>query len=120
MKKVLIIEDEASLRKQLIEILGFEGYVAIGAKNGKVGIEVILDELPDVIVSDIAMPELDGYGVLKAVRSHPVMASIPFIFVSARATKDDIQQGLRLGADAYLTKPFRLEEFLQTIRRCLE
>lgn len=117
MKKILIIEDEAPLRMQLVEVLGFEGYAAIGAEDGIVGVETIRSELPDLIVCDIMMPDLDGYGVLKAIRADLTTAAIPFIFISARATKEDIEQGLMLGANAYLTKPFRLEEFLQTIQR---
>lgn len=116
MKKVLIIEDEDIFREQLVELLGFEGFVAIGVGDGGIGITTVLREQPDIILSDITMPSVDGYEVLKMVRTNTTTADTPFIFMSARTTQTDIEKGLLLGADAYLTKPFRLQELLQTMQ----
>lgn len=119
MQKILIIEDEALLRESLVEWLTFEGYTAIDAEDGISGVETALHEQPDVILSDITMPRLNGYGVLSAMRTHPAMTNIPFIFISARAAQEDINEGLALGADAYVTKPFKYTELLQVIQRCI-
>jgi CheY-like chemotaxis protein len=119
MQKILIIEDETIFREQLMDLLTFEGYVAIGAKDGIAGVALLLQEQPDVIVSDITMPGLDGYGVLKVVRTHPAIASTPLIFISARVAQEDIRKGLVQGANAYLTKPFKHQELLQLIQVCI-
>ena len=115
MLTILVIEDETNLREQLVELLELEGYVAIGTVDGAAGLEAALCSQPDVILSDIAMPRLDGYEVLRQVRAHATTATIPFIFISARVAKEDIEKGLWLGANAYLTKPFRIQELLQLI-----
>ena len=120
MKKILVVEDAQSLRKDILEMLGFEGYDAIGAENGLVGVEKARQEMPDLVVCDIMMPGLDGFGVLEELRRDPVTATIPFIFLTARTDRVDIRQGMGLGADDYLTKPFTASELLTTVHARLE
>ena len=120
MKKILVVEDAQSLRKDILEMLGFEGYDAVGAENGLVGVEKARQEMPDLVVCDIMMPGLDGFGVLEELRRDPVTATIPFIFLTARTDRVDIRQGMGLGADDYLTKPFTASELLATVHARLE
>lgn len=115
MQKILVIEDESDLREILVEILDLEGFEAIAAENGKVGVRVAQAVLPDLIICDVMMPELDGYGVLSQLRQIPTTAMIPFIFLTAKGTAEDFRMGMRLGADDYLTKPFRHSELIDAI-----
>ncbi len=119
-KKVLVIEDAHSLRRDIIEMLGFEGYDAYGAENGLIGVERARELNPALIICDIMMPGLDGYGVLEALRSETTTSMIPFIFLTARTDRVDIRQGMELGADDYLTKPFTAAELLKTVHTRLE
>jgi K+-sensing histidine kinase KdpD len=116
MRKVLVIEDAPSLRKDILEMLGFEGFQAIGAENGLVGVERAREHLPDLIICDIMMPGLNGYGVLEELRKDATTATIPFIFLTARTDRVDVRLGMELGADDYLTKPFHAAELLATVR----
>ncbi len=113
----LIIDDSKYFRKiiKLILIKNQENIQIFEAENGKVGVQLALKHLPDLVICDITMPELDGYGVLKALREHPTTQGIPFIFLSSRAEKADQRRGMELGADDYLTKPFTKEELLGAI-----
>jgi two-component system sensor histidine kinase/response regulator len=120
MTKILVIEDEKILREEVIEWLTLEDYEAIAAEDGMAGVEAALRELPDLIVCDVTMPRLDGHGVLLELRSTPKTADIPFIFVTARASYEDIRIGMGMGADDYITKPFSRLEFLQAIQTRLE
>jgi YesN/AraC family two-component response regulator len=115
MEKILVIEDNAATRNLFLEYLKAKGFNAIGAENGLVGIQQAKEQLPDLITCDITMPELDGYGVLTAVRQSPLTAIIPFVFITARTTRNDIRKAMELGVDDYLTKPFTLEELLAAI-----
>ncbi|HSD82645.1 MAG TPA: response regulator [Anaerolineae bacterium] len=115
MNKVLVIEDQDSIRANVLELLDAEGYSVRGAENGRVGIQVAREFLPDVIVSDIIMPEQDGYGVLQELRQDPATATISFIFLTAKADKSEWRQGMNLGADDYLVKPFTQRELLDAI-----
>lgn len=115
MKKILVIEDEEVLRTNIVEILEFEGFVIIEANNGFLGIKLAQEHLPDLILCDIMMPEVDGYGVLGALSQNPITATIPFIFTTAKASKADLRQGMNLGADDYLTKPITADELLSAI-----
>lgn len=114
-KKILVIEDARDLREDVIEMLALEGYQAVGAENGLVGVDTAHQETPDLIVCDIMMPELDGYGVLRELRSVPQTARIPFIFLTAKTERIDIRHGMVLGADDFLTKPFVVDELLASI-----
>ena len=113
--KILVIEDKDVMRENLLELLEAEEFEAIGAENGKMGLESALKDLPDVILCDVMMPELDGYGVLKRLRSHRETATIPFIFLTAKADRVDLREGMELGADDYLTKPYTPDEVLKAI-----
>ncbi|MBD2015497.1 EAL domain-containing protein [Microcoleus sp. FACHB-53] len=115
MKKILVIEDEDFVRENILELLDVEGFEAIGAENGQVGLNLAKGIIPDLIVCDVMMPGLDGYGVLRAIRQDALTASIPFIFLTAKAAKADFRQGMELGADDYITKPFTRAELLGAI-----
>lgn len=115
MKKFLVIEDTAPTRNLFLECLEAEGFYTIGAENGLVGVQRAQEHLPDLIICDIKMPELDGYGVLTKLRQDPATAIIPFIFVTGMGTRADLRLGMELGADDYLTKPFTVEELLGAI-----
>ncbi|MCT7949567.1 response regulator [Ancylothrix sp. C2] len=115
MKKILVIEDEKPVLSNIVEILTSGGFFPLCAENGITGIELAKENLPDLIVCDIMMPHLDGYEVLTELRSNPPTAAIPFIFLTAKADKTDLRQGMNLGADDYLTKPFRRQELLEAV-----
>lgn len=119
MTKILVIEDEQSVRENILELLDAEEFDAIAAENGRIGLELAQQQLPDLILCDIRMPELDGYGVLTALRSASTTQQIPFIFLSAKAAKTDLSLGMDLGANAYITKPFTLTELLNVIEQVL-
>jgi len=120
MAKILVIEDEESIRENLLELLEAENFEALGAANGKVGIKMAIAQMPDLILCDMMMPEIDGQGVLKALRAEPVTATIPFIFLTAKADKTDIRLGMEQGADDYITKPCTPQELLKAIAIRLE
>jgi len=110
-----VIEDETFLREEILDWLHYEGYEAFGAENGRLGIQRAERELPDLIICDISMPELDGYGVLLNIHARPETAAIPFIFITAKASRRDIRRGMELGADDYIAKPFTNVELFQAI-----
>src|SRR5215467_3182580 len=105
MKKILVIEDDSEMRRNIVLVLQLEQYQPIAAENGRVGVELAKREKPDLILCDVMMPELDGHGVLQALHQSSDLARIPFIFLTARGEKDDLRNGMNLGADDYLTKP---------------
>ena len=113
--KILIIEDNQDVRENLSEIFILSGYDAVTAENGKKGVQIALSESPDIILCDIMMPELDGYGVLRILSKNPATSHIPFIFLSAKTELVDVRRGMTLGADDYITKPFDDVELLDTI-----
>lgn len=115
MPKILVIEDEQLIRENLIELLEAENFELIGAGNGKLGVELAKAHLPDLIICDVMMPELDGFGVLNSLRSCQETATIPFIFLTAKADRMSLRQGMSLGADDYVTKPFTAAELLEAI-----
>ncbi len=105
-KTILLIEDNVEVRENTAEILELSNYKVLTAENGKIGVEVAKKSKPDLIICDIMMPEMDGYGVLFMLGKDPETSGIPFIFLTAKAEKSDIRRGMELGADDYLTKPF--------------
>lgn len=119
-KKIALIEDNHEMRENIQEILELANYKVYSAENGKKGVELIKSEKPDLILCDIMMPELDGYGVLYMVSKNPETASIPFIFLTAKSEKDDFRKGMNMGADDYLTKPFEDTELLDAIEKRLK
>jgi len=119
MSKIILIEDNNEMRENIKEILELADYTVFAAENGKKGVELIKKELPDLILCDIMMPELDGYGVLYMVSKNIKTASIPFIFLTAKTEKEDFRKGMNMGADDYITKPFDDTELLDSIERRL-
>jgi DNA-binding NarL/FixJ family response regulator len=115
MKKILVIEDEPEMRRNLLTILKLEKFQPLGAENGRAGLDTVRREKPDLILCDVMMPELDGHGVLDALRQDADTASIPFIFLTAKGEKEDLRSGMNLGADDYLTKPVARAELLEAI-----
>ncbi|WP_199120438.1 response regulator [Pedobacter sp. ASV28] len=119
-KKVLVIEDNDDIREGTVEVLTLAGYETLAAKNGKLGVELALSGLPDIILCDIMMPELDGYGVLYLLGKNPKLANIPFVFMTAKAERADMRKGMEMGADDYLTKPFDDMELFNAIESRLK
>ncbi len=115
MKKVLFIEDDTTVRENTAELLELANYEVITAANGKIGVDKARKYFPDIIVCDIMMPELDGYGVIKTLSKTKTTQHIPFIFLSAKTERRDIRKGMELGADDYLTKPFEEHELINAI-----
>lgn len=115
MKTILLIEDDRALRENTKELLELSGYGVITAPNGKVGIQFGKEKLPDIIICDIMMPEVDGYGVLQDLSSDERTKHIPFIFLSAKTEHKEIRKGMDLGADDYLTKPFEEEDLISAV-----
>ncbi len=115
MKTILLIEDNDAIRENTAEILELTGYTVHTAENGKIGVEKAISEKPDLVICDIMMPVLDGYGVLHIFNKNPLLAGIPFIFLTAKTERNDFRKGMELGADDYLTKPFDESELLSAI-----
>jgi two-component system sensor histidine kinase/response regulator len=120
MPTILVIEDEASLREQIVEILSLEAFTVLEAPDGKQGSELAIQTRPDLILCDIAMPNMDGYAVLEAIRGNEAVATTPFIFLTARVDRSFVRHGMELGADDYLTKPFSHAELLAAIQSRLK
>lgn len=120
MPKVLIVEDEAPIREELMDWMLFEGFDVMGAADGRSALAKIKDTPPDLIVSDIRMPEMDGFELLLEIRSDPQLAQIPFIFLTASAERASVRKGMDTGADDYLTKPFTHAEVMQAIHSRLQ
>ncbi|HEY5326374.1 MAG TPA: response regulator [Mucilaginibacter sp.] len=114
-KKVLIIEDNNDIRENIVEILELAGYKVYAANNGKTGVDLAIKNKPDIVLCDIMMPELDGYGVLYMLNKYPETSAVPFIFLTAKAERIDLRKGMEMGADDYLTKPFDDMELLNAI-----
>jgi diguanylate cyclase (GGDEF)-like protein len=120
MTTILVIEDVESLREEILETLSYEGFDVLGAENGIVGVQMAKTYIPDLIICDIAMPELDGYGTLVALREEPKTSMLPFIFLTAMTEKGDMRQAMQLGADDFLSKPFTSSELLGAIASRLQ
>ncbi len=115
MKKILLIEDNLEVRENLEEILNLSSYEVYTAENGVEGVEMALKVDPDLIICDVMMPKLDGFGVLRILGQKPQTSDIPFIFLTAKAEKNDFRLGMNLGADDYITKPFHHKELLDAV-----
>lgn len=120
MNTILLIEDNPEVRENTAEILELANYRVVTAENGKVGVEKALEESPDLIICDIMMPVLDGYGVLHLLNKNEKLRNIPFIFLTAKAERMDFRKGMEMGADDYITKPFTDIELLNSIDRRLK
>ena len=115
MKKILIIEDEPEMRRNINALLRYYDYEPIAAANGRAGVDAARREKPDLILCDVMMPELNGYGVLQELQNDAALARIPFIFLTAKGEKDDLRSGMNLGADDYLTKPVANADLVRAI-----
>lgn len=115
MKNILLIEDNDDIRNNTAEILELSNYNVIVAENGKIGVEKALEHRPDLIICDIMMPVLDGYGVLHAIHKNEAIKNTPFIFLTAKTERSDFRKGMELGADDYITKPFNGTELLNAV-----
>jgi CRP-like cAMP-binding protein/CheY-like chemotaxis protein len=120
MKKILVIEDNKDILENTAEILELSNYQVFTAANGKAGVEQAIKNKPDLILCDVMMPELDGYGVLHVMQNRPDMRHIPFIFLTAKTEKSEIRKGMSLGADDYITKPYDTTDLLKTIESRLK
>lgn len=120
MATILIIEDEAPIRENLRQLLQLEGYLVLEAADGVSGIEIARSARPDLILCDILMPDVDGYGVLAELRGTPDMATTPFVFLTASASLEDRAQALKRGADDYLIKPVKIADLLAAIKKQLD
>ncbi|NQX98191.1 MAG: response regulator [Flavobacteriales bacterium] len=119
-KTILLIEDNFEMRENTAEIMELANYTVITAENGKEGVSMAKENLPDLIICDIMMPEMDGYGVLYILSKDPNTCAIPFVFLTAKAEKSERRKGMNLGADDYVTKPFEEMELLTVIESRLE
>jgi class 3 adenylate cyclase/tRNA A-37 threonylcarbamoyl transferase component Bud32 len=119
-KKVLVIEDEPSIRNNIMLMLKVERYAAVGAENGRAGLDLARSDPPDLILCDVMMPEMDGFAVLEALRAEPRFAEIPFIFLTALDDRSSTRRGMNLGADDYLPKPFTRNELLEAVNSRLK
>ena len=119
-KKVLVIDDTPEIRMIITESLKLYGFNTLAAEDGRTGIAVAKEECPDLIICDINMPNLDGFGTLTALRENETTATIPFIFLSGASEKLDVRRGMELGADDYLTKPFSHKELMAAVNTRLE
>ncbi len=115
MTTILVIEDERDVRENLQEILEMEDFNVLTAENGKIGLHLAIEHQPNLIICDVMMPELDGYGVITSLRQNPITINTPFIFLSAKATNEDREKGSQLGANDYLTKPFTPRDICNAI-----
>lgn len=120
MKKILVIEDNQEVRDNIVEIIALAGYEVLTAEDGKIGAEKALAEKPDLVICDIMMPILDGYGVLHLLTRHEETAGIPFIFLTAKSERKDFRKGMEMGADDYITKPFEGVELLKAVESRLK
>lgn len=120
MKNILLIEDNKDVRENTAEILELAGYNVLSAENGKRGVEMAMSNVPDLIICDIMMPVLDGYGVLHLLNKNDHTAAIPFIFLTAKAERSDMRKGMEMGADDYVTKPFDDVELLNAVESRLK
>ncbi|MFK8058434.1 MAG: response regulator [Saprospiraceae bacterium] len=117
---VLVIEDQLEVRENLMETLELADYQVLGAPDGHEGVKLVREHKPDLILCDVMMPKLDGFGVLELLQKDPSTASIPFIFLTARAEREDLRRGMNLGAADYITKPFFQDELLRVVAMRLE
>lgn len=119
MTRVLVIEDEEILRESILNILNINGFSAIEAGDGQSGLQLAREVVPDLILCDVRMPELDGFEVLKALRQDPLTEAIPLLFLTAENIQNVVRQGQQLGATGYLTKPFTTAQLLEAINQGL-
>lgn len=119
MARILVIEDDRSILENTLEILEYEGFDVVGAGDGREGLAQIQRRAPDIIICDILMPNLDGYGVLRALRADPTTQQIPLVFISAAPSEEILAATMKLGASDYLVKPFRASDLIRIVKSLL-
>ncbi len=119
-ERILVVEDETAVRDNVLRFLELEGYLATGAEDGPSGVAAALRSPPDLVLCDLNMPGMDGFGVLAQLRADPRTAGVPFVFLTASAEIEDAKTGYRLGADEYVTKPFSMPVLAAIIRQRLD
>lgn len=115
-KRILVIDDDSKLRRQYVELLRLEGYDVLEACNGREGVDHARRELPDLVLCDVTMPEMNGHRVLETLRGEPKTAHLPFVFLTGWSERDDVRTGMNLGADDYLVKPVEPDDLAAAIR----
>jgi DNA-binding response OmpR family regulator len=120
MQKILVIEDTPDVRELITDTLRFNGFEIIAAADGEAGIQAAVSHLPDLILCDVQMPRKDGFEVLADLRQRPATATIPFVFLTGQADKSHMRQGMNLGADDFLAKPFMLNELMAAVNARLK
>jgi CheY-like chemotaxis protein len=120
MKRILLIEDNNDIRENACELLELEGYKVIQAANGRSGLILAREHLPDIILCDVMMPEADGYEVFNGLKTDPLTAAIPFVFLTSSVEKKEVETGISMGANGYIRKPFDSEELFEVITHCLK
>jgi CheY-like chemotaxis protein len=119
MKTILVIEDNPEIRENTAEILELSGFKVVTASNGQEGLSMATERVPDIILCDIMMSHIDGYEVIRQLKSNPQTASIPFVYLTAKAEKDEMKLAMDLGARAYIRKPFDADDLVRTVNHCL-
>lgn len=120
MRTALVIEDNPEIRENTTEILELAGYRVIAAENGFVGVKAAEEQQPDIILCDIMMPGMNGYEVIKKLRSNPATSGIPFLYVTASVEKSEVKAAMDMGANGYVRKPFDISELISAINECLQ
>lgn len=120
MKTALIIEDNPDIRENTAEILELAGFKVLSVENGKKGLVAASEHMPDIILCDIMMPEVNGYEVLENLKKNTLTAAIPFIYITASAEKSEEQRAMDMGADGYICKPFDVDTLMDTIEVCID
>lgn len=115
-KTILVVEDDDQVRSMMVKLLAREGFRTVEASNGQLGLRMAREYIPDLIISDVEMPGLDGHAMLRELRADPTTAIIPFVFLTGRGDRDDVRFGMNIGADDYVTKPFELDEVLGAVQ----
>ena len=115
MKRILLIEDNHSLREEILNVLELEGYEVVTAENGRIGLERLAESVPDLVVCDLMMPDMDGYETIQAIRGNPATQTLPVILLTARDDDTCKAKGMDVGADDYVTKPFKIPDLLRAL-----
>ena len=120
MKKILLIEDNKDIRENIVELLELEGYKVTAVANGRAGLQLAKEQLPDIILSDVIMPELTGHDVYSELKKDEITRFIPFVFITSSVEKKEMQEAINKGVDGYIQKPFEEKELLDVVKYCIK
>jgi len=120
MKKILLIEDNTDIRENIAELLELEGYKVTAVANGREGLQLAKEQLPDIVLSDVIMPELTGHDVYRELKKDELTRFIPFVFITSSVEKKEVEAAINNGADGYIQKPFEEKELFDAIKRCIK